>query len=391
MAKRRSNHEGTIYKLSNGSYRAQIRLNGERLSHTAKTEKECIDWRKKTIAQIDQGLTYASAQTTLAELLENWLVNIKSSLLEESWYHYDMLSHKKIIPAIGQYKLKDLTPDLIQQLYDKELQKGTGRRTVEVIHVTLHKALKYAVNRGLIGRNPTEATTPPRPQMKEMKFYNETESTQFLLAAQGDRNEALYQLVLATGLRQSEVLGLKWSDLDIGKSTITIRRQLKRNSNKDDYYKTTKTKSGIRSIKLGKQTLAILLEHRKRQEFEKLVMDTWHENYLIFPSTIGTPMNQSNLYKSFKSLLRKSGLREIRFHDLRHTAASLMLNRGVAPIIVSKRLGHSKVSITLDIYGHLIPEMQDEAAELIDDLITPVKVEWPLNGTKEPVQPYITH
>jgi integrase len=390
MAKRRSNHEGTIYKLANGSFRVQIRLNGKRLSHTAKTQKECVEWRKKTIVQIDQGLTYSGAHTTLSEFLEGWLVNIKSSYQEESWYIYEMNSHKRIIPAIGRYKLKDLKPELIQHFYDTELQKGTGRRTIEVIHVILHKSLDYAVRMGSIGRNPTDLTNPPRPYKKEMKFYDENESIQFLLAAQGDRNETLYQLVLATGLRQSEVLGLMWSDLDIDKGTLTIQRQLKRNSKKDGYFKTTKTASGRRSIKIGKLSLEKLKEHRIRQDLEKMEIELWQENDLIFPSQIGTPMNQSNLLRSFKSLIRKNGLKEIRFHDLRHTAVSLMLNHGVPVIIVSKRLGHAKVSVTLDTYGHLITEMQDEAAELIDDLITPVKVEWPLNGTKEPVHPYIT-
>jgi integrase len=390
MTKRRSNHEGTLYKLTNGSFRAQIRLNGERLSHTAKTEKECIEWRKKTITQIDQGLTYAGAQTTLAELLDGWLVNIKSSYQPESWYIYKMNSQKRIIPSIGHIKLKDLIPEQIQRLYDAELQKGTGRRTIEVIHVILHKSLDYAVKKGLIGRNPTDLTNPPRPYKKEMKFYDENETYQFLLAARGDRNEVLYQLVLATGLRQSEVLGLKWSDLDIDNSNLTVQRQLKRNIKNGDYFKTTKTASGRRSIKIGKQTLEKLKEHRKNQALEKMEVESWEENDLIFPSRLGTPLNQSNLLKSYKSLIRKSGLKEIRFHDLRHTAASLMLNHGVPVIIVSKRLGHSKVSVTLDTYGHVMSELQDEAAELIDDLITPVKVEWPLNGTKEPVQPYIT-
>jgi integrase len=390
MAKRRSNHEGTIYKLSNGSYRAQIRLNGERLSHTAKTEKECIEWRKKTITQIDQGLTFTGAQTTVAELLDGWLVNIKSSYQPESWYIYEMNSHKRIIPAIGHLKLKDLIPEQIQRLYDTELKKGTGRRTIEVIHVILHKSLDYAVKKGLIGRNPTDLTNPPRPYKKEMKFYDENETNQFLIAAQGDRNEVLYQLVLATGLRQSEVLGLKWSDLDIDNSNLTVQRQLKRNIKNGDYYKTTKTASGRRSIKIGKHTLEKLKKQRENQDLEKMEAESWEENDLIFPSRSGTPMDQSNLLKSFKSLIRKSGLKEIRFHDLRHTAASLMLNHNVPVIIVSKRLGHSKVSVTLDTYGHVMNELQDEAAELIDDLITPVKVEWPLNGTKEPAQPYYT-
>jgi integrase len=168
------------------------------------------------------------------------------------------------------------------------------------------------------------------------------------------------------------------------KKTLIIQRQLKRKFKVGDYFVSPKTRSGRRTIVLGIRTLKVLHEHLKRQdEAKRAGAHRWTDNDLVFPSTIGTPINHSNLYRSFKKLLRLSGLPEIRFHDLRHTAASLMLNHGVPSIIVSRRLGHSKVSTTLDIYGHLIPEMQNEAAELIDDLIFPIEVELHTNCTRK--------
>jgi integrase len=228
----------------------------------------------------------------------------------------------------------------------------------------------------MLGRNPTDAVTPPRYEHEEMRFYDEAQVNQFLFAAKGNRNEALYYLAVTTGLRQSELLGLKWSDLDWVKKTLSVQRQLRREFKQGDYFTTPKTKAGKRTIVLGEKTIEILHEHWDLQNQERrFAGGRWKENDLIFTSSIGTPMDQHNLYHTFREFIHSVGLPEIRFHDLRHTAASLMLNHGIAPIIVSKRLGHSKVSITLDIYGHLMSEMQSEAADLMDELITSVPIE----------------
>ena len=159
---------------------------------------------------------------------------------------------------------------------------------------------------------------------------------------------------------------------------------MNRNSKEDDYYASVKSIAGMRTLTLGTQTMQKMRDQLNFQNKERkaLPRGQWIENDLIFPSLIGTPMNQSNLYKSFKGIIRKAGLPDIRFHDLRHTAASLMLNHGTPVIVVSKRLGHAKVSITLDVYGHLIPQMQDEVAQLIDDLITPIELHLDLNNVR---------
>jgi integrase len=228
----------------------------------------------------------------------------------------------------------------------------------------------------MIGRNPTDAVDPPRYQPEEMKFYDEAQVSQLILAARGDRYEALYSLAIVTGMRQSELLALLWSDLYWQKQTLRVQRQLKRENRRDGYFTSPKTKAGKRSLNLGAATIGQLRDHYERQRLDRMAAgDRWMENDLIFPSINGTPLDQSNLYKRFKRLIRAAGLPEVRFHDLRHTAASLMLNHGIPPIIVARRLGHSKVSITLDTYGHLMPEMQNEAADLMDELVTPIEVQ----------------
>jgi integrase len=172
-----------------------------------------------------------------------------------------------------------------------------------------------------------------------------------------------------------ELLGLKWQDLDWERGTLKVQRQLKRLSGKGLGFSQPKSVAGIRTIQLGTHTIESLRHHYRCQFIEQQwAGERWQDHDLIFPSTIGTPTQPSKLRQWFKKHLEDAGLPEIRFHDLRHTAASLMLNQNVPLIVVSKRLGHSQSSVTLDIYGHLIPTMQDQVAELMDEITTPVEL-----------------
>ena len=179
-------------------------------------------------------------------------------------------------------------------------------------------------------------------------------------------------LAVSTGMRQMEILGLKWTDLDWLKKTLKVERQLVRGEGVK--FSQPKTRYGRRTVVLGDRTIEILRRHYERQNEErKKSGESWTEHGLIFTMANGSPIHFRNLMRDFKNLLKAAGLPEIRFHDLRHTAASLMLNHGIPVIVVSRRLGHARPSITLDIYGHLIPGMQEEAALMIDELITPVE------------------
>jgi integrase len=376
MATKRNNKEGSICQLPSGTWRAQIYQKGQRISHTEKTKAEALAWIRRMYQEIDDGKTIQVSKITFEEFLDSWLISIKTSIRPMTWYQYHTVTKNHILPVLPNLKLIDLKPDMIQKIYNNKISQGIHPRTIKLMHTVFHSSLEQAVKMGLILRNPANAVKRPKYEIPEMKFLDEAQVNQFLSAAQGQRNEALYQLEIATGMRQSELLGLRWKDLDWDRCSIIVQHQLKRGFTEGDYFSQPKTKSGKRTIILGKKTVDKLREHWLRQLKEKQIAgNRWKENDLIFPSTIGTPINQANLYRSFKDLLRSAGLPDIRFHDLRHTAATLMLNHGVAPIIVSRRLGHSRVSITLDIYGHLIPEMQNEAAEMIDDLITPIAVD----------------
>jgi integrase len=263
-------------------------------------------------------------------------------------------------PYLGRLKLKDLRPEHIQVLYDLRVAQGTSLHTVRKIHKVLHCSLEQAVKSGLVIRNPASATTPPKLKQNEMHFFTEEQIQHFLTTAQKARDPLypLYYLAIHTGMRKSELLGLKWEDLDWERRTLKVQRQLRWVKGGKYEFSTPKTRNGIRTIILGQEAMQILKEHQMEHE-------------LIFTSEGGQPLRDHMLYRSFKRIIEMAELPEIRFHDLRHTAASMMLNYGIPVIIVSKRLGHARASITLDVYGHLIPSKQEEVASLMDRLMRP--------------------
>lgn len=376
MARKRGNNEGTIFKLPNGKWRAQVSLQGRRLSKNCNTQRECQDWLKKTGRQIDDGLSFAYTRLRLDEYLAGWLASIKTSLSMTTWAQYNQLVRSYISPNVGYIKIKDLRPEQIQNLYNQLLDRQVSVHTVRKIHVTLHSALAQAFRQSMIPRNPASLVKPPRQPATEMAVLNESQVSQMLVAAKGHRWEALYHLAVISGMRQMELLGLKWTDLDWIRQVLRVERQLIRPGKHGIQFSAPKTRFGKRSIALGNRTIEILRSHFDRQQLERLAAgDKWSEHGLIFTNSLGGPIDPRNLLRDYKRLLHEAGLPNIRFHDLRHTAASLMLNNGVPVIVVSRRLGHSKASITLDVYGHLIPTLQTEVAEMIDSMVIPIALQ----------------
>lgn len=312
---------------------------------------------------------------TFEEFITGWLSSSKTSIQRTTWTHYNQVMHSYVIPSIGHIKLKDLRPDQIQGMNDHLLTKSVGTNTVIKIHTVLCSALSQAVNTGMIGRNPAGLTKLPKAPFKEMKIFDEIQVCQMLGAAKSNRLETLYHLAVTTGIRQMEILGLKWTDLDWTNQTLKVERQLVRPSGQGIQFSPPNTKFGNRILTLGIRTIEVLIRHKKHQQSEvQSTGDHWIEHELIFPNSLGKPIHPRNLLRDYYQLLKDAGLPKIRFHDLRHTSASLLLNHGVLLIVVSRRLGHAKPSMTLDIYGHLIPGMRVEAALMIDGWVTPVKL-----------------
>jgi len=390
MSKKRGQGEGSIYKRKDGLWIAQVSIQGHRISKYTKTQSEGLNWLHKMCTQVQAGMTLEGAQRPFSEYLQQWLILIQGSIRPNTLIQYSQIVRDHILPQLGRIKLKDLRPDQIQILYSEKLRQGTSSRTVILIHAVLHKALKQAVRLGTIVANPADAVTRPKFRRKEMKTLSDMEAQKLLVAARGTSLEAVYWLAVSTGLRQGELLGLRWSDLDWKKQSLQIQRQLQRQA-LGLVFTEPKSAAGRRMIILGTVTLEKLRVHQNLQvEERKLAGDTWQENDLIFPSSIGTPMDPSNLYHHFKRLLKEAGLPDIRFHDLRHTAATLMLQQGTHPKIVQERLGHSDISLTLNVYSHVLPSMQEETAEKMDELLTPIDISDELKKIEEQIGAYET-
>lgn len=374
MAKKRANNEGTVYKKPDGKWRAQITINGRRLSFTANSQRECLKWVRKTKTEIEeQGVTFKGMETPLKVFLADWLVTVSSSRALGTLKHYSWIVNSRIVPNLGNKKLQDLNPDGIQRFYAKMREQGRSEHQVHCIHKILRAAMNHAVKLGHISRNPVTGTTPPRPKKSEMLFLDDKQVQVLLDTALEieDRFYPLYYLAIHTGMRQGEIIGLKWVDLDWDQNTLQVKRQVLHFKGGGYTFTDPKTKSGKRTIILGSKAMQAMKEHKETVETLRTEAgEKWTELDLIFPSAVGTPVTGSNIRRAFRKLLIASELPKIRFHDLRHTAASLMLNHGIPVLIASRRLGHSKPSITMDVYGHLMPIKQVEAANLLDNLMS---------------------
>ncbi len=332
---RRGWNEGSISKRSNGTWRAQILFGGKRINFRAKTRTECQQWLRKTLDQKDQGVGFEGRNVLLGNFLQDWISTKGIELKPKTTHQYESLIKKYIIPAIGDKKLFDLNLLLINRFYSSLIKREVGTRTIRYIHSVLHVALEQAVRNGFLIRNPSHGATLPRKEHKEMQVLNEDQVNQFLISVKESRLKTLYQLALSTGMRQGELLGLKWSDLDWNHSTLQIKRQLQYIVGKYLVFSDLKTHFSLRAIKLGSNILNELRAHRRRQEAEIIRPGKkWDDNDLIFPSSLGTPINPRNLVRDFKKFLKSAGLPNIRFHDLRHTAATLMISHGVPVNVV---------------------------------------------------------
>ena len=378
MAIRRGKKEGTIYKRNNGTWRAQISVDRNRFSFTGNTQRDCRQWLQDMQRRSSSGLNHEGMELTFGEYLAKWLLTITPNIRSSTLRQYTQVVRQYITPNLGKIKLVELKPYLIQQLYDKLIARGKGRRTVQVVHAVIHRSLNQAVKLGILDLNPDDSTSPPKTQEKEIRVLDQDQVHALLSVAKskGFHHFALYYVALVTGMRQGELLGLKWNDFDPERKTIKVTRQVQRVQGGGFEFSPPKTKKGFRTIKLGGEAVNVLRRHYIAQlDYSSREGDKWQDHTLIFPSVVGTPINPPNLVKAFRALLEKAGLPRVRFHSLRHTAASLMLNNGVDVLVVSRRLGHSKPSITLDVYGHLIPSSQQKVADLMDNLITPNTLE----------------
>ena len=302
----------------------------------------------------------------MGEYLDRWLADAEGRVRPKTHRRYADLVKVHLLPALGKKRLAALSPDHLRALYADRLRAGYAPRTVGHAHTLLKQVLGQAVADGLIPRNAAGAVRPPRSGAKEIRPLSREQVRTLFAACRGDRYEALYVLAVTAGLRRGELLGLRWEDVDLEGRTLQVRRTLQQGA-----LLPPKTAKGRRSIMLTKRAVGALEELRGRLEAERAAADgCWQGRGLIFPNRIGAFTDADNLCgRHFKPLLKRVGLPPIRFHDLRHTCATLLLTKSVHPKVVSEMLGHANISITLDTYSHVIPGMGEAAAGAMDDAL----------------------
>ena len=385
MAKKRGHGEGSMYKRKDGFWVAALMLQGHRLVKYFKTQREARDWLQETRVQVQNGLTLAAAQITVASFLRKWLTNYQDSIRPKTYQQYRQIINQYLVPGIGTVKLKDLRPDQIQTFYTQQSREGKSLRTILLIHSVLHRSLNQALRWGLVGRNPAQAVNRPRLRKKEMHTLDENQVRILLETARGSRWEMLFWMAVTTGLREGELLGLKWSDLDWVTRRLSVQRQLQRLKDRGLVFSSPKSQAGERAVLLSMDTIKRLRGHHVVQYYEKLFAENrWQENDLIFPSTVGTPLDPRNLIRNFKAILRQAELPDIRFHDLRHTAATLMLQQGIHPKVVQERLGHADIALTLNTYSHVLPDIQEEAVQKMDRVLASKRANRKLEAPEQP-------
>ena len=356
---RRSKGEGAIYRRKTGTKKglwvAEYSVGKKRRYFYGKTKKAVADKLRERLSLGEMYLAPEADTIRVDEYLVRWLPTVKGTVKERTWTRHEEVVRLHLKTSIGGIKLLKLNALDIQELYLSKLASGLSPRTVQIIHTTLHKALKQAVRWSLLSKNVAEAVTPPKPQKKEIRILTTEETKRLLWTARGDRFEALYVLAVTTGMRQGELLGLKWDDIDLHKGTLRVSRTLW--EGKTTPPKTPKANRSIRLTGMAKEALRTHLERGNGSDW-------------VFSTTSGTPANCHNLTnRSWWPLLKKARLPRIPFHNLRHTAATLLLSQGVHPKLVQELLGHSDIATTLNAYSHVIPSMGGRTASAMEDLL----------------------
>jgi integrase len=377
LSRKRGNGEGSIYRRKDGGWCAQYTVytdkGRKRKTLYGKTRAEVAAKLAKAASDRDDGLVFDAENLKLGEYLDRWLTDsVKDTVRLTTYQGYERICRLHLKPSLERIRLKDLTVVHVRSLYRERLGAGLAPRMVQLVHVTLHKALNQAVADGLIPRNVTEVVKPPQPEKhKEIRSLSPIQARTLLEAAKGDKLEAMYVLATTTGMRQGELLGLRWEDVDLETGIVQIRRTLSTQVGRGFSFSPPKTAKGRRSIKLPKVAKSALKRHCHAQLEHKTKLEgLWEYNGLVFTTGVGTPLGRQELItRSFKPLLRKARLPDIRFHDLRHTCATLLLGKGVHAKFVQELLGHATISITLDTYSHILPGMGDAAAGAMDETL----------------------
>jgi integrase len=395
----RANGDGTIYQrkdnrweaagyvLAPGNTRKRIRVYGT-------TRKDALAKLTEKIAASNLGLPVAAADSTVSTYLTYWLNGVAVHQVRENTHtRYAACVRLHLTPGLGAKKLARLTARDVRTFLDRlrvacqccTQGRDTDRRsccaigqccnkrlsplTVTYIHSVLKSALEHAVREDDLPRNVARNVKTPTPRPRRFKPFTANEARQFLHAASDDRLHALYELALRTGLRKGELLGLHWDDLDLNTGTAAIHRSLQRTRTGGLTVLHTKTRASERRIVLPTECIDSLKIHREQQEERRAAGTGWSDNGLVFTTPTGSPLEPANLTRSFSRLLNRARLRRIRFHDLRHSTATLLLEQGVDLVVIKELLGHAHIGVTAGVYAHVRLRLQRQAIDTLGNAL----------------------
>ena len=372
---------GSIRQKSKGSWQIQIYTgigpDGKHRRHFETVRGRKGDAQRRLtelLASLDKGVYTPPGKLTVAEHLQNWLNGyVKTNCSERTLDAIQSIAEHHLIPSLGHISLKQLKPQEIQGYYGKACDKLSAR-SVHYHHRILKQSLKYAVRQGYLGRNPCELVDPPKPRLKPMRTLTPEELETLLENASDNQFYPVIYTAVSTGLRQAELLGLRWRDIDPDiMLSISVSRVLYKRRGVCEF-KEPKTSHSRRYVSMTPKLAAFLREYRlERKSLYRGLGKDFTLDDLVFANIEGKPIDPGVLSHNFGRIAKRAGLQNVRFHDLRHTFASLMLLRGAKPKVISEALGHSSVAFTMDVYSHIIEGMQSDAMALLDEVLPVAK------------------
>jgi integrase len=372
---RRGHNDGTIFqrkkdgKVVDG-WIAEVSLGpgAGRQTFYAKKRSEAQEWLTAQLRAKQLGLSRTGKRMSTGQALSTWLEQVAKPRVRPATYtRYSGLVMQHLIPSIGAVPLEKLTPRIVQTMLNAKASGGLAPRSVHHLRAVLRTALNQAMRWGDVPRNVAALTDSPRVEAHAITFLDAGQAGQLLAAARGDRLEALYTVALALGLRQGEALGLRWQDVDLEARQLHVRHAVQRIDHRLQLVEPKTTRSR-RTITIPATVVNALREHQRRQLKEAMRID----GGFVFAHPDGSPLDGSVVTHQFQRLLKRAGLPRLRFHDLRHSCASLLLAQGVSARMVMETLGHSNISTTMDIYSHIMPSLREEAADAMDRALAPV-------------------
>lgn len=373
--RRRGAGEGGISRRKDGRYEATIVLGRKdgravRKSLYGRTKKEVQEKLLKAQQSLVQGMPLPDGRQTVGQFLDRWLLDsVAHSVRPRTYASYRQMIRLHVDDDVRRLPLVKLTPQHVQALLNAKTREGLSPRSVQYLRAILRRALAQAVRWGVVARNAAALSDSPRVERARFEPFSPEEARAFLAAVRGNRLEALYTVATALGLRQGEALGLRWQDIDFSHGTLRVVTQLQRIDGKLTLVE-PKTRESRRTVSLPAVAVRSLHEHRVRQLEERLSAgERWQDHGLVFCTSRGTPICAVNLSREYHRLLARHEIRRIRFHDLRHTCATLLLVQGVDPRVIMDLLGHSQISTTMDIYAHVMPDLRKEAANKMDEVL----------------------